>query len=301
MKKPFLLIFFAMFLSLTAGAVGEGGEYHIARGNNIRFGKLLAQLEKACDHPSAKDEAVITSLLADIRDRNETDGEVADAITDHWRTVFLKQNGEYPLYVHHGEERAEELEASGLLPGNGQAHAFVVLGFQLVKGEMTQELKSRCEAAAAAARSWPDAILVCSGGATGSANPKKHTEAGLMKQYLTEVCGIDACRIYTDEQARTTRENAVNTFAILREKQIASYTLVTSGYHQCWSQVLYHAMGEICRHSEGAYTATLIGNYCADVTPSRRSYLRGDRFAIYQLGQLLKLPDSAMELLDNPF
>ena len=44
--------------------------------------------------------------------------------------------------------------------------------------------------AAIAARVFPDSILVCSGGATGDNNPERHTEAGLMKQYLAGTCGI---------------------------------------------------------------------------------------------------------------
>ena len=104
-------------------------------------------------------------------------------------------------------------------------HAFVVLGFELADGEMTDELKARCEAAAAAAKAFPDSSLICSGGATGENNPEGHTEAGLMKDYLTEQCGIAADRILTDEYAMTTAENALNTFAILKAQGIGVFTV----------------------------------------------------------------------------
>lgn len=57
-----------------------------------------------------------------------------------------------------------------LLPVSGK-HAFVVLGLQLADGEMTDELKARCDAAAAAAKAFPESVLVCSGGATGKTIP----------------------------------------------------------------------------------------------------------------------------------
>lgn len=55
---------------------------------------------------------------------------------------------------------------------------------------MTEDLIGRCGAAAATARAFPDSVLVCSGGAAGGSNPEKHTEAGMMKAYLSEQCGL---------------------------------------------------------------------------------------------------------------
>ena len=129
-----------------------------------------------------------------------------------------------------------------LLPVSGK-HAFVVLGLQLADGEMTDELKARCDAAAAAAKAFPESVLVCSGGATGENNPARHTEAGLMKSWLTKHCGIAASRILTDEKAMTTAENALNTFEILRQQGIESITLITSDYHQRRASLCFCAAG----------------------------------------------------------
>ena len=86
----------------------------------------------------------------------------------------------------------------------------MVLGYELLNGGMTDELKGRCDAAAAAAKTFPASLLVCSGGATGQNNPQRHTEAGLMKDYLVDECGIAAERVFTDERALTTAENIIS-------------------------------------------------------------------------------------------
>ncbi len=88
-----------------------------------------------------------------------------------------------------------------------------------------------------------------------------------MKQYLTETCGIDAGRIYTDPDAMTTGENAVNTFRILRELEIDTYTVVTSDYHQLWAQILFNAMAAIYEKETG-YQVRMVGNYNYLAEPS---------------------------------
>ena len=168
-------------------------------------------------------------------------------------------------------------------------HAFVVLGYELKDGQMQPELKGRCDAAAAAARSYPSTILVCSGGATGDNNPKLRTEAGVMKAYLVETCGIDASRIHIDENARTTLQNARNTLDMLQAQGIETMTLVTSTYHQRWGQVIYNAVAALYRQVYG-YTVEIVGNYCYETEPAHESYRNDDRIAISQVAQLLGVP-----------
>ncbi len=204
--------------------------------------------------------------------------EVADAVAAHWKKVYLD---EYKLYRYGADDPAD-------LPIAG-AHAFVVLGYQLENGEMTNELKGRCDAAAAAALAFPDSILVCTGGATGANNPERHTEAGLMKAYLTERWGIAPERIFTDESAMTTAENAVNTLAILREQGVETMTLVTSAYHQRWGQVLYNALAAQYKQKYG-YSAEIVGNYCLDIEPENPFFQQDARIALMQLGNVLDIP-----------
>ena len=144
------------------------------------------------------------------------DNKLAAFVTERWQNTYM--NPDYRVYLHGKDNPAD-------LPVHGR-HAFVILGFELENGEMRDELKARCDAAAAAAAAFPDSILVCSGGATGENNPEGHTEAGLMKDYLVQTCGISAERILIDESAMTTLENAVNTFAILKEQEITKFYLI---------------------------------------------------------------------------
>lgn len=290
MHRMLALLLAAALLVATTAAADTG--YRIAEGNDLRFGELLYRLKKAYRNPSEDDGAKIEGLLEVIRGENPDDGDVAQAIADHWKKVYL--DPDYALYLYRGEKTAVTLERSD--PAIGERHAIVVLGYQLENGEMRDELKGRCKAAAAAARSWPGAILVCSGGATGSNNPHQHTEAGMMKDYLVKKCGIDANRIYTDEEAMSTLENAENTFAILREQDIQTITIVTSTYHQKWGQVLYNAMSALYEKRLG-YGAEIVGNYCFSIEPEEEAYRKGYNIALTQLASMLELSKEARDII----
>lgn len=285
------MIITVLIMALLLGAAALGEEYRIAEGNDMNFGALLIDLLHAYEKPSEGDAQTIDAALAKIGEVSEADYALASAIADQWRKVYLDPN--YALRVYRGGERAGELEQSSL--ADSATHAFVVLGYELKNGEMADELKGRCAAAAAAARSYPGAILVCSGGATGKNNPEQHTEAGMMRDYLANQCGIDAARIHIDENAMNTVQNAVNTFAILRDQGIESFTLVTSTYHQRWAQVIYRTMAEVCRQEWG-YTAEIVENYCYDIEPSER-YRQDDIMAARQLTSILNLSDEVIEAM----
>lgn len=292
MNKRIVALCILLAMLLGASALGEG--YRLAVGNDMNFGMLLIDLLHAFETPSQEDEAHIASSLEAIRGISEDDFALASAVVEHWRAVYL--DPDYPLYLYGGGEYAVELEQAA--PEDLSAHAIVVLGYELKNGEMAGELKKRCDAAAALAHSWPGAILVCSGGATGENNPHDHTEAGLMRDYLVAK-GIDASRIFIDEQARNTVQNAVNTFRILMERGIRTYTIVTSSYHQQWGQVIYNAMGEICRQMTG-YSAAIVANYSCDITPGEY-YAHGDRWAVRQLASVLGLSDEVIEAMKQAF
>ena len=278
-----LAVLLAALLMPSAGTAA--GRYRIAKRNEADFRALISRLVSAYEQPSAEDAAAIDGTIAAIRRRSETDGALAEAVASHWRAVYLDKD--YALRFYRGDGLATELLESGMRDGPG--HAFVVLGYELKNGRMAEELRGRCDAAAAAARAFPASILVCSGGATGANNPDKHTEAGEMKAYLTEVCGIDASRIFIDEEAMTTAENAVNTFAILRAQDVHRITVVTSGYHQRWGQVLMNAMAALCRLEDG-YGVSIEENFCFSAEPPRDEYRQDDRMAAQQLRAVLHIP-----------
>jgi len=269
-----------------AGTLTAAQTRWISEENKARFATLLTALVNAYESPSAGDDARIDATLDAIREVNASDYDIAQAITEHWRDVYL--DNDYPLFIYReGEERATSLEQSSLR--DSARHAFVVLGYELKNGEMQAELKGRCAAAAAAARSFPNVILICSGGATGDNNPSKHTEAGMMRDYLVERCGIERSRIHIDERAMTTLENASNTLEMLQQQGIKTMTIVTSTYHQRWGQAVYNAVAALYRHYFG-YSVEIVGNYCYDTEPEHDMYRNDDRMAIRQIAQLLNIP-----------
>ena len=204
------------------------------------------------------------------------DNELAAFIAGKWDEIYF--NPDYRLYIDGKDDPAT-------LPVSGK-HAFVVLGFELENGEMQDELKARCEAAAAAAKAFPGSILVCSGGATGENNPEGHTEAGLMKEYLAQNCGIAPERICIDESAMTTLDNAVNTFTILKDQGIDTITIVTSSYHQRRANILYETLAEIVRKTEGV-SITIAGNYSSEAEVLDVLEKIDARIAAMQLSELL--------------
>ena len=246
---------------------------------------LLSDLVTAYETPSPDDARRLAADLEAIRATAPDDYPLAKAIADHWQKVYL--DPDYEMYLYHGGGAAPELREADI--PNRRTHAIVVLGYELRDGEMQPELKGRCDAAAAMARTYPETILVCSGGATGANNPDRHTEAGLMKAYLAETGGIDPGRIFIDERAMTTAENAVNTFAILREKGVHTMTIVTSSYHQRWGQALYNLVGVLSRQQYG-HSVEIMANYNYDTAPSEAAFLNDARIAAQQMAGILEVP-----------
>ena len=251
---------------------------------SVTMADLLIDLVTAYEAPAGDDMEKIDADVAAL------DDPVAASIAGHWKQVYLDPG--YQLLLYGADDPA------GLMIPDPASHAFVILGYELKDGEMTEELKGRCDAGAAAARAFPDSIIVCSGGATGRNNPEKHTEAGLMKEYLVSQWGIDPARIHIDERAMNTAENAVNTFEILRGQGIGTMTLVTSSYHQRRAQVLYNALAARYRQTYG-YQAEIIGNFCYDTEPSGGMPAADDRLAVMQLAGILELPREQMSQLSG--
>ena len=293
MKKRSLWIFIAVVAALALLALlvftqREPERPPVTEENKANFSQLLSDLLAAYETPSAGDAQIIARDLEAIRTVDREDYALAQAVAAHWQKVYL--DPDYEMYLYHGGGTAPELAEAGV--PNRSTHAIVVLGYELRNGEMQPELKGRCEAAAAMARTYPAAILVCSGGATGGNNPEKHTEAGMMKAYLTEECGIDGSRVFIDERAMTTAENAVNTMEILRENSVHTMTVVTSAYHQRWGQALYNLVAAMYRQQHG-YTVDIVANYNYDTGPSEAAYYNDAQIAAQQMAGILGLSRAA--------
>ena len=265
MKELYALLLVLILITVCCAAPAEEAEQPV---DPDAFFADLAAAQKAY-YQIEKDELAI-------------DDELLATISKTWKETYLVPD--YGILIS-GVDDPAVLEFSG-------KHAFVVLGFALADGEMTDELKARCEAAAAAAKAFPDSILVCSGGATGSNNPEGHTEAGLMKDYLTEQCGIATDRIFIDEQAMDTVGNALNSFEILKEQEIEEITLVTSDYNQRRANILYTALAEFIRETEG-YSVVLTGNFSCEADAPWESDMDA-QIAAMQLSQMVTYLRSGM-------
>ena len=140
----------AVALALLLGVAAQAAGYQIDPANEMNFGMLLVELMHAYENPRAEDAEAVKSTVAAIAGASASDGEVARAIAEHWSRVYVNADGSYRLYLYGGGERAAALEETDMR--DSAAHAFVVLGFELKDGRMTDELVGRCRAAAAAAR-----------------------------------------------------------------------------------------------------------------------------------------------------
>ena len=266
-----------LVLAMLTGALAA------AEQSPVTFAGLIADLVEAYENPSDSALMKIDADTASLED------EVAASIAGHWKAVYL--NPDFQLLIH-GKDDPALLP----IPENGQDHAVVILGYELMNGEMTDELKGRCEAGAAVAGAFPASVVVCTGGATGENNPDGHTEAGLMKDYLVRTCGLDADRILTDDRAMTTADNALNTFGIMQAHGIHTMTIVTSSYHQRRGQTLYNAVSAQYR-KEHAYPIGIIGNYNFDIEPSLDVFRKDELLAAFQLGVVLNLPEEEARAL----
>ena len=73
---------------------------------------------------------------------------------------------------------------------------------------------------------------------TGGVPQNNKTEGDLMKQWLIEK-GVDASRIYSDNYARSTVENALFSRYSLAKHEIKHAVLISSGSHVRRGQALF--------------------------------------------------------------
>lgn len=178
-----------------------------------------------CVDPVISKERV-SILLKELRNVDDQAADSWTEIVDYWRYLDLEMEMNY--------ERAP----SGLT--DTDELCIIVLGYQLnPDGSMKDELISRLENTLLCAEAYPNAYVVCTGGGTAGLNPDA-TEAGEMAKWLIEH-GIDKKRLLVEDQSKTTAENAMFSYDLLREKhpQVTSAVIVTSDYHLVWGMILF--------------------------------------------------------------
>ena len=75
------------------------------------------------------------ALVEKISACNADDGDIARAVAEHWKAVYLDPG--YRLCIWWRREDATELAAT--TPDYDEKHAFVVLGYQLKDGKMRND------------------------------------------------------------------------------------------------------------------------------------------------------------------
>ncbi len=108
----------------------------------------------------------------------------------------------------------------------------VILGYALYPdGKMRDELILRLDEGLAAARKYPNAYVLVTGGGTAMGAPMIK-EADRMADYLKDK-GLEPSRIIVEDNSMTTAENAVLSEMILKTSypQVEEIAIVTSDYH----------------------------------------------------------------------
>jgi len=122
--------------------------------------------------------------------------------------------------------------------------AVVVLGSGLVNNQVTSLLASRLNEGMALAGRTEEPVFVVSG---GKGTDEVRSEASAMEEYLVE-SGIPDDLIITEDLSRTTRENIVNTKAILEAAGIdGPVAAVTNNFHAFRAALL------LCREKVPGY------------------------------------------------
>ena len=205
-------------------------------------------------------EAIIDACLDQMAQEYPQQSQVWTQIMDSWFRV----NGDMVINAN-------------VLPDGlpqDESLAIVVMGLQLnPNGSIKPELLDRLSVAIRSALKYPDAYILCTGGAT-SQNAQV-TEAGEMAQWL-RICGIDEGRIIVEDQSYSTTENAQNTFQLLYEQypQISNLAIVTSDYHIQRSVMMFEAAALYAAGYDGQRQINIVGNAACAVQDAMEESIR---------------------------
>ena len=156
MKRILTLALAIALLFLSMSALAE--DWRPDEDNDINLATLLVDLVYAYENPQPDDAQRIDADLEAIRAVSASDYEIASAIAEHWRKVYL--DSDYTLCLHAGGDRATAMEEAGI--ADGDIGAIVVLGYELENGKMTAEgircLKSEEDIAFRSLQEWHSLI-----------------------------------------------------------------------------------------------------------------------------------------------
>lgn len=227
MKRRFIrLAALVLLLALLLGACGQQPETVAPEATPERNASLVIQDIIHCYGYEKNADRKLPALFEELDALDAERGALWHRIVDYWRYA----NEQMPI-----ETRALPND----LPGDASL-CLVVLGYQLnADGSMQEELLGRLEMALACAQQYPEALILCTGGGTASAE-RTATEAGRMAGWLVEQ-GVDEARLIVEDRSLTTVENALFSREILLQQypQVTTLAVITSSYHVPWGAVLF--------------------------------------------------------------
>lgn len=219
-RKCFAVLLILVLLLSMAGTVSASKEEDAA--------EYIRQIVRYYGYHGDNAKNDINCLTYALNEVDPAQAQAWSSIMEYWSYV----NTDMTIYP-------------GVLPDglpDSNALCIVVLGYGLNDdGTMRNELVGRLKVALQSAVKYPNALIVCTGGATAEFN-KHVTEAGQMAQWLRS-CGIDKNRIIVEDQSYSTVSNARNTCRILLDHypQVTHLALITSDYHLPRASLLFHA------------------------------------------------------------
>ena len=140
----------------------------------------------------------------------------------------------------------------------------VIMGFGLnADGSIRPELEKRLQVGLTAARQYPNAALIVTGGAT--AQDSASTEAGMMKLWLIDH-GIPADRILSEPRSYSTAQNALNVYRVLTKNrpEIQFLAIITSDYHIYRSVLDFGTVSLFQNAVAGTREIPVIAHACSD-------------------------------------
>lgn len=106
------------------------------------------------------------------------------------------------------------------------ADYIIVLGAKLKNNRVTSTLQHRLETAASYWKGHPDAVIIVTGGRTGSS---KISEARAMKNYLMQKHQIPSGCIVEEDKSKSTIENFIYCRKVIPQDAVVG--IVTTNYH----------------------------------------------------------------------
>lgn len=217
--------------------------------------EIIRQMVQTYGNSPEKGKTVLTPLLEELSEVSPESAEKWESIMDYW--IYANQD-----MALNFESLPDDLPDDDSL-------CIIVLGYQLnADGSVRPELEGRLQTALAAARQYPNAVVLCTGGGTAS-NNHSVTEAGEMANWLC-VNGIASQRILVEDQSLSTVQNAKFSYSLLKGAcpQVQSVVIATSDYHIPWGAVLFESQFLLAEEapsvhvvSNAAYAADNHENY----------------------------------------